>query len=209
MGVALLAVRFLIAGIFLRSGLAKTSDLADFRSAVANYRLLPASLVTVVALSLPFLEVAAALLLAAGIGTGLVAALLALLLLAFAAAIAINLARGRTFDCGCSGSAPATISWRHVAGDGLLAVLAAAVALAPPTTLVLWRGVAGPYSTTTAPAGALLPVLLTVALALVVAALGRRVMAIRALIAALPAVSAHSAAHGHQAGAAAGNVSTL
>ena len=202
MGVALLAIRFLIAGIFLRAGLAKIGDLRDFRSAVANYRLLPPAAVTAVALSLPFLEIAAALLLAAGVATGLVAALLAVLLLAFAAAIAINLARGRTFDCGCSGSAPSTIGWRHVTGDGFLAGLAVVLACAPPATLVLWPGVTGPFSTSAAPSGALLPVLMSVLLALVAAALGRRGIAIRWLIAAVPdAGHPHLEARGHPAGA--------
>lgn len=41
MGLFLLAARWLIAGIFLRSGLAKATGLAAFHSAVTNYRLLP------------------------------------------------------------------------------------------------------------------------------------------------------------------------
>lgn len=184
MGVTLLAIRFLIAGIFLRAGLAKAADLKDFRSAVANYQLLPKALIPVVAVSLPFLEVAAAILLVAGILTGIVSALLAFLLLAFAAAIAINLARGRTFDCGCAGTARSTISWAHVLADVALAALAAVIALAPPVTLALWPGVAGPFSVLT-PRGAIIPVLLTVILALVLAAVWKRARSVRDLSVAL------------------------
>src|SRR6202044_7309 len=123
----LLAARWLVAGIFLRSGLVKAVGITEFRSAVANYRLLPPALVKPVAVTLPFAELGAAVLLAVGVLTVAVAAGLALLLIAFAVAIAINLARGRVFDCGCAGSAaaPRLISWRHVVTDLALAAVAA------------------------------------------------------------------------------------
>jgi len=172
-GLLLLTARCVIAAVFLRAGLAKLTDLRDFRSAVRNYRLLPPALVPAVAVSLPFAEVAAAIMLAAGILPGVVAGLLALLLLIFAAAIAVNLARGRVFDCGCAGAAPQTISWMHVLSNGALAALAVAVALAPPTALALWPGIPGPFSVAT-PRGDALPVVLTVVLGLVMLTVLRR-----------------------------------
>jgi uncharacterized membrane protein YphA (DoxX/SURF4 family) len=173
MALVLLAARCLLICVFLRAGFAKVTDLADFKSAVTNYRLLPAALVPAVALTLPFAELAAAVLLAFGILPGIIAGLLAILLLTFAAAIAINLARGRSFDCGCAGSAPQTINWAHVASNVCLAALAVAVAVAPPTTLAVWPGPSGLVSVAI-PRGDALPIVLAVILGLIIVTVIRR-----------------------------------
>jgi uncharacterized membrane protein YphA (DoxX/SURF4 family) len=173
-GLVMLAVRWVLAGVFLRSGLGKTTGLALFRAAVANYRLLPAVLVTPVAYVLPFAEIVAAILLALGVVPLVVAAALALLLIAFATAVAVNLARGRVIDCGCAGTVatPRLISWRHVATDMTLAGAAAAVAVAPPPGN-LWAGPGGLVSVAM-PAGGAFPVLLSVLVCLVTVTLLRR-----------------------------------
>ena len=67
----ILMVRWIIAGIFLRAGVVKLGDRAGFRAAVANYQLLPPTLVAPVAAVLPIAEIAGAVLLAAGILTAL------------------------------------------------------------------------------------------------------------------------------------------
>jgi Methylamine utilisation protein MauE len=181
----LLAARWLIAGLFLRSGLAKAAGLADFRSAVANYRLLPSALVRPVAVVLPLAEIVAAVLLALGILPLVVASVLAVLLVAFATAIGINLARGRVFDCGCAGSdaAPRMISWPHVATNLVLAVLAAAVAVASAPTMELWRGPAAPVHLAT-PSGGGVQVLLAVLVCLALLPVLRRAVAVRGLVTA-------------------------
>ncbi len=185
MGLFLLAARWLIAGIFLRSGLAKATRLAAFHSAVTNYQLLPPALVTVVATALPVAEIAAAVLLAVGVMPVVAAGALALLLFVFAAAIAVNLARGRVFDCGCAGSAvaPRRISWGHVVVDIVLAAAAAAIAVAPPATAELWRGPTSLVPVATQSGGAF-PVLLAVLVCFVVMALLQRAAAVRGLAAA-------------------------
>lgn len=182
MGLFLLAARWLIAGIFLRSGLAKAVGLAAFREAVANYQLLPPGLVPVAAAVLPFAEIAAAVLLAAGVVPVVVAAAVAVLLVVFAVAIAVNLARGRVFDCGCAGSAvaPSKISWRHVVVDLVLAVAAAAIAVAPPSAADLWRGPAG-LAKVAMPDNSALPVLLAVLVSFALMALLQRAAAVRRL----------------------------
>src|SRR5579863_4106872 len=90
-----LMVRWFLAGVFLRAGVVKLGDSADFRAAVANYGLLPLRFVVPVAVVLPLAEIAGGALLATGILTAPAAILLGLLLAAFAVAIAVNLARGR------------------------------------------------------------------------------------------------------------------
>ena len=49
----ILMVRWIIAGIFLRAGVVKLGDRAGFRAAVANYQLLPPTLVAPIAAVLP------------------------------------------------------------------------------------------------------------------------------------------------------------
>lgn len=183
MGLFLLGVRWLVAGIFLRSGLIKVSRIAEFRSAVANYRLLPAAAVLVVSWALPFAEIVLAVMLAAGLLPVVASAALAAMLVIFAVAIAVNLARGRSFDCGCGGSvAPNLISWRHVLLDLVLAGAAATVAIAPPPTAGLWRGPAGLVQVSAA-GGGTAPVLLAVVTFLVTLAVLKRAVTVRRLIA--------------------------
>jgi uncharacterized membrane protein YphA (DoxX/SURF4 family) len=191
-GLALLGVRWLIAGIFLRSGVVKLGGLAEFRVAVANYRLLPVAAVPMVATVLPAAEVVLAVMLAAGLLPVAASAVLAALLVVFAVAVAINLARGRSFDCGCGGSvAPALISWRHVLLDLVLAAGAAAVAIAPPPAAQLWRGPAGLVRVTATASGAW-PVLLAVIICLTMLTVLKRAVEIRQLAAAARPGRAHA-----------------
>lgn len=166
----LLVMRFYLAVVFLRAGTVKLADRREFRSAVANYEILPAGLVGAAAVTVPAVEVAAGTLLLLGVLPGVVAAVLAALLLAFAAGIAVNLARGRVFDCGCDtgSAAPQTISWGHVTVDALLAAGAVALCLAPPRDLALLPGPGGAFAVGV-PGGSTLPVLLAAALVFLVA----------------------------------------
>jgi uncharacterized membrane protein YphA (DoxX/SURF4 family) len=160
---ALLALRFVLALVFIRAGVVKLSGLADFRAAVRNYQILPARLTGAAALGVPAAEVGAGTLLLLGVYPGITAACLAVLLAVFSVAIAVNLARGRVFDCGCGGTAPQRISWRHVAVNALLAAAAAAMTLAPPSGFALLAGPDGVFSPHL-PRGAVVPVALTVTL---------------------------------------------
>jgi uncharacterized membrane protein YphA (DoxX/SURF4 family) len=163
----ILVMRFFIAAVFLRAGLVKLAGYKEFRRAVANYEILPNGLVGAAAVIVPVVEVIAGLLLLLGVLPGVVAAVLAALLVCFSAAIAVNLARGRVFDCGCdtTNPAPQTISWRHVAVNVLLAAWASAISIAPPGGLTLLHGPGGVFSIAI-PAGSALPVVLAAALGL-------------------------------------------
>jgi uncharacterized membrane protein YphA (DoxX/SURF4 family) len=175
---ALMVLRFILAFIFIRAGITKLSDLADFRTAVTNYQILPDRLTGAAALAVPAVEVGAGTLLVLGVLPGITAACLAALLVTFSVAIIINLARGRVFDCGCGGTAPRTISWRHVAVNALLAAGAVALALAPPPGPGLLAGPAGVFAVHL-PHGAAVPAALTAALALVLASVVRAAAEVR------------------------------
>lgn len=93
--------RLFLGGIFLYASLDKIAHPQAFAGIVANYGILPAALVTLPALALPWLEFLAGLCLLTGFWRRSAAALLSLLLLAFIAALAINAFRGVNLGCGC------------------------------------------------------------------------------------------------------------
>ena len=133
-----LAIRVLVALVFLTAEVGKLRHRVVFQGVVANYRLLPQIAVPAFALLLPPVEiaVAAGLLFAPSSWSAVCAAALLIL---FAVAMAINIQRGRRhIDCGCfQGALKQTLSWILVARNAgltlLLAVPAtvAAGALAP------------------------------------------------------------------------------
>lgn len=98
-----LAARLLLAGVFLVSGYIKAVDPAQTRVAVRAYQLLPEGLVEPVAAVLPYLEIAAGLLLLLGLATRLGAILSALMMVGFLIGVISAAARGLNIDCGCFG----------------------------------------------------------------------------------------------------------
>lgn len=131
--------RLVTAAVFAAAGLAKAGDPAGTVRAVRAYRLLPEAAVLAFAHALPWVELAVAALLLAGLATRAVAGLAALLLAAFVAAVASAGARGLRIDCGCFGVG-GTVAQTHylteIARDlGLLAVALVAAAVRPRLAL--------------------------------------------------------------------------
>lgn len=137
-GAAALTSRYVVAFVFATAAIPKLVDRAEFERAVANYSLLPAPLVPVVAAWLPRLELVCAFALLFGVAVTPVAGIAGALLVAFAVVVAVNLVRGRRIDCGCKGSvAPRLIGWGLVVADLGLAAMAVFAALADPGVLAL------------------------------------------------------------------------
>jgi hypothetical protein len=130
------ASALLLAGIFLPSAWSKLRASDEVTGIVADYRLLPEPLVEPFARGLPWVEIAAGLLLLAPPTRPVGALLAGGLLLLFALAMAINLARGRReIDCGCFlGRQKERIGWPLVLRNLLLAA-AAALLLVEPAAL--------------------------------------------------------------------------
>jgi uncharacterized membrane protein YphA (DoxX/SURF4 family) len=132
------AARLLIAVTLLAAGAMKLrAGRATFAQAVRDYDLLPARLVTPVAMTLPPFEIAVGVLLLAGAMTRPAAAAACVVLIAFALAVALNLARGRANDCGCFGGQRSRIAWRVVQRNAALAATAFLVLLAGPGAVAL------------------------------------------------------------------------
>lgn len=133
-----LSMRFMLAIMFAGAAIAKMSQLADFEAAVGRYELLPARMVRPISRVIPAAELIAGTALAVGLGTRVAAAIVAVLLAVFSASIAVNLARGRKFDCGCGvAPAPRTISWSLVIQNLVLAAAAAIVAAIAPAVVAV------------------------------------------------------------------------
>ena len=140
-----IAIRTLIALVFLLAAIGKARNFVAFQGVLGNYRLLPQSLVVPAAVILPPLEAA----IAAGLLTGLaipwpVAAAMFLLTL-FAGAMGINILRGRRhIDCGCFQSAlKQHLSWTLVVRNAIL-VLLLQMALGPmPVIAAAWTTIEG------------------------------------------------------------------
>jgi uncharacterized membrane protein YphA (DoxX/SURF4 family) len=181
--------RVLLGTIFLLAGVRKLRARADFELALRRYELLPVGWPRRVSRSLPVTEVIVGSLLLAGAATRVVAAVDAGLLLFFSAAIAVNLLRGRTFDCGCSVSvAPQRISWGLVFRNGCFAATALLVAEFTPRVFGIDALVYGERGKLTASAvqalmvatAAAVPTVALLAQAARVHQCGRRVAALKA-----------------------------
>jgi len=126
------AVSVSVVGVFLTSGAAKVLR-GTFTSDLANYRLLPPSVVVSLAVVLPWLEIAVGTALLVGLWPPVFLGTAAVMLFAFTVAIIINLLRGRRVACGCRG-AQTPISWQLVGTNAAMitAIIAAEAIWAAP-----------------------------------------------------------------------------
>jgi uncharacterized membrane protein YphA (DoxX/SURF4 family) len=124
--------RFLLGAIFLWASATKVPDMAAFAESVANYRIVPPSLVPAVAATLVGVEIAASVALILNVWARPAALLLAALLAAFTVGLAGALARGIDLACGCFGGTDAA-TWWTVLRDLVLLALALGVAASSPS----------------------------------------------------------------------------
>jgi len=119
-------VRIALGGVFLYAGVLKAFDPRTFADDIANYQLLPGALVPLVAASLPWVEIGAAVALIAGRWSKAAALLVGAMMAVFTIALVQAFARGIDLACGCfGGSAPA--DWTTLVRDLVLLAGAAFV----------------------------------------------------------------------------------
>ncbi len=99
----LLVIRIILAFVFIYAGAEKISDPEAFAISISNYRLLPIATVNFFAITLPWIELVAGVLLIFGISVKENAGIIFSMLLFFTIAIIISLFRGLSIDCGCFG----------------------------------------------------------------------------------------------------------
>jgi len=106
---ALVRLAQVMTGLLLGfAALAKLGDLAGLALEVHNFQLVPGATENLVAIVVPWIELLAALALVTGLHARGGAAVAAALLVVFTLAVAIALARGLDFECGCFGTASAS-----------------------------------------------------------------------------------------------------
>ncbi|MEW6015119.1 MAG: MauE/DoxX family redox-associated membrane protein [Candidatus Zixiibacteriota bacterium] len=96
-----LLIRLIVGGIFIYASLDKITNPAQFARIVYNYHLLPATLINIFALMLPWVELLCGIFLVVGYKQEGSVLILNLLVLAFIAALTVNLFRGVNIECGC------------------------------------------------------------------------------------------------------------
>lgn len=95
------AVRLLLGAMLLLSGALKLPDPGQFAQVVARYDIIPAGLVPYTAVLVPALETVLGLMVLVGYRIRAAACISLAMMVSFAVFITINLARGRSFECGC------------------------------------------------------------------------------------------------------------
>jgi uncharacterized membrane protein YphA (DoxX/SURF4 family) len=122
-----LAARLYLGAIFLLACWHKILEPAAFALDIATYQILPLGLVNLLAIVLPWAELAAGLMLLFGFRTRAAALLMAGMMAMFTVAIATAVAKGLDMSCGCFASQGASedpISWRTILRDASWLLLA-------------------------------------------------------------------------------------
>ena len=116
--------------IFATAALAKLGDLEQFAAQVHNFRIVPIASENLIALTLPWVELVAALALILDIRSRAAALLLTALLAVFTLGVIAAVARGLSFECGCFGKASSTgVGLRKIAENSAMLLVAAVATL--------------------------------------------------------------------------------
>lgn len=121
-----LVFRLVLGAVFVYASLDKIIHPEAFAKSVYNYKILPAGLINVVALFLPWLELLTGAALILGTKVEGASVLIGAMLVVFLVAVISTLARGISIDCGCftSSSAGRKTGWMLLVQDALLLLLA-------------------------------------------------------------------------------------
>ena len=127
---ALAVCRVALGALFIWAAVTKLPDMAAFVQDVANYRVIPAALVPLLAAAVVGIELLAGIALLTGVMERPASAVLAVLLGAFTVLLVQALLRGIDLRCGCFGS-DERASWWTVVRDLVMLATAIAVARGP------------------------------------------------------------------------------
>jgi cobalt-zinc-cadmium efflux system protein len=114
-----LAARLVLGGVFIYASFDKILHPAAFAESVFNYQLLPAQLINLMSLILPWLELILGVLLLSGIWQSGAVLGVNILMIIFLGALIINTARGLNISCGCfsTGTTSNGLTWWVVLRD--------------------------------------------------------------------------------------------
>ena len=112
-----LILRVYIGGLFIYASMYKINYTAEFAETIASYQIVPYMAVNIIAVVLPWIELASGVLLVAGIRARSAVVFLGLMLIMFTIAMFINLMRDAPISCGCFHSIGEKISWWTLVRD--------------------------------------------------------------------------------------------
>jgi putative oxidoreductase len=116
-------VQLALGAIFIIAALPKIADPPSFAHMIYNYRILPAGLINISSLVMPWVELLCGIALVLGVWRRAALSIITILLVVFLVAISINLARGNAIDCGCFNVSLANRTVEQRLGDMRLDIL--------------------------------------------------------------------------------------
>jgi uncharacterized membrane protein YphA (DoxX/SURF4 family) len=121
--IILIILRSIVGYVFSSSGISKLNfGIKNFHNNIIGYELVPKSVASILAFTIPWIEILLGIALIIGLLIQTTALVACSVLLLFTTALAINIMRGKKHDCGCS-SKPIPISWSLVTRNLLLVLL--------------------------------------------------------------------------------------
>jgi uncharacterized membrane protein YphA (DoxX/SURF4 family) len=112
-------VRIVLGGLFMYACMDKLANMADFAKIIHNYKILPVSLVNLLAIFLPWLEFITGFCLLVGKFEKAALLLISSMLVIFIVALSQALIRGLDISCGCFSVKPSSTSevWLRIIED--------------------------------------------------------------------------------------------
>lgn len=136
------ACRLIVGGIFIHTAISKLLDPAEFARFIAGYRLLHPDLVNLAAVTVPWIEFIAGVLLVLGLWPESAALVMTGLLGVFMGAAFLAVVRGLDIECGCFlpflGSDE--LDWTFFVRDAVMLAMAGQVWLWPSSFVARGRG---------------------------------------------------------------------
>ena len=136
-------IRVVLGLVFLLYGLDKISQPDVFAKSIANYRLLPAVFINLMAVVLPWIEVLCGLLLISGQWIRSAALVSGFLLVVFVIAVSITLVRGLDIHCGCFNTNAGRKVGMRLLGEDLLLLGMSSVLVLKARDRVGWHALLG------------------------------------------------------------------
>jgi len=109
-----LAVRLVVGFLFVYAGIGKAADPNLFAKEIGNYHMVPYSLLNIMSLTMPWIEIISGILLMSGVRIKANATIIGVLLIIFIAAVGSAWARGLKINCGCFAGKVEEVGWRKI-----------------------------------------------------------------------------------------------
>jgi putative oxidoreductase len=109
-----LIVRLVIGFLFIFAGLGKAADPALFAKEIMNYSIMQVSIVNIMALTMPWIELVVGILLIAGVRIKANALITGGLMLVFIVAVFSAMLRGLNINCGCFTGKIVLVGWPKI-----------------------------------------------------------------------------------------------